>query len=151
MEPYELSLSEASAAIASGDLTPLELTHSALARIDAVEGRVHAFATVTAELALTQAEQATAEIRQGKHRGPLHGIPVGIKDLMNTAGIATTASSKVREHHIPDADAAVVQKLADAGMVMVGKTHTHEFAYGGVTPPKLRNHSFWIWPHQMLL
>ncbi|KNC19759.1 amidase [Arthrobacter sp. RIT-PI-e] len=134
MQPYELPLTEASAALASGELTPLELTQSALARIDAVEPRVHAFATVTADLALEQAERATAEIRQGRHRGPLHGIPVGIKDLINTAGVPTTASSKVRQHHIPDSDAAVVQKLADAGMVMVGKTHTHEFAYGGVTP-----------------
>lgn len=134
MEPYELSLAEASARIASGDLTPLELTESALARIDAVEDRVHAFAVVTADRARAQAERATAEIRQGIHRGPLHGIPVGIKDLMNTAGVPTTSSSKVRRHFVPDTDAAVVDALTRAGMVMVGKTHTHEFAYGGVTP-----------------
>lgn len=134
MEPYELSLSEASASIASGELTPLELTESALARIEAVEERVNAFATVTADVALAQAKLATAEIEQGNYRGPLHGIPVGIKDLINTAGIPTTSSSKVREHFIPDANAAVVDALTAAGMVMVGKTHTHEFAFGGVTP-----------------
>ncbi|MCU1572572.1 MAG: amidase [Micrococcaceae bacterium] len=134
MEPYELSLSEASVSIASGELTPLELTESALARIQAVEERVNAFATVTADVALAQAKQATAEIEQGNYRGPLHGIPVGIKDLINTAGVPTTSSSKVREHFIPDSNAAVVDALAEAGMVMVGKTHTHEFAFGGVTP-----------------
>lgn len=134
MEPYELSLSEASVRIASGELSPLELTQSALARIGAVEGRVNAFATVTVDLALAQAKAATAEIEQGNYRGPLHGIPVGIKDLINTAGVPTTSSSKVREHFVPDSNAAVVDALTDAGMVMVGKTHTHEFAFGGVTP-----------------
>jgi aspartyl-tRNA(Asn)/glutamyl-tRNA(Gln) amidotransferase subunit A len=134
VEPYELSLSEASNSIASGELTPLELTESALARIEAVEERVNAFATVTADVALAQAKLATAEIEQGNYRGPLHGIPVGIKDLINTAGVPTTSSSKVRERFVPDANAAVVDALNDAGMVMVGKTHTHEFAFGGVTP-----------------
>lgn len=134
MQPYELTLTEASARIASGELAPRELTESALARIEAVEERVHAFATVTAEIALAQADRATAEIARGNYRGPLHGIPVGIKDLMNTAGTATTASSKVRAQFVPDADAAVVEAVGRAGMVMVGKTHTHEFAYGGVTP-----------------
>lgn len=134
MQPYELTLTEASASISSGELSPRELTESALARIEAVEGRVHAFAAVTAEIALAQADRATAEIARGTYRGPLHGIPVGIKDLMNTAGTATTASSKVRAQFVPDADAAVVEAVGRAGMVMVGKTHTHEFAYGGVTP-----------------
>jgi aspartyl-tRNA(Asn)/glutamyl-tRNA(Gln) amidotransferase subunit A len=134
MQPYELTLAEASARISSRELTPRELTESALTRIEAVEGRVHAFATITAELALVQADRAGAEIARGDHRGPLHGIPVGIKDLMNTAGTATTAGSKVRAHFVPDTDATVVEALGRAGMVMVGKTHTHEFAYGGVTP-----------------
>ncbi|WP_422391395.1 amidase [Arthrobacter sp. N1] len=134
MQPYELTLTEASARISSGELSPRELTESALTRIEAVEGRVHAFAAVTAEIALAQADRATAEIARGTYRGPLHGIPVGIKDLMNTAGTATTASSKVRAQFVPDADAAVVEAVGRAGMVMVGKTHTHEFAYGGVTP-----------------
>lgn len=133
-EPYELDLPEASARISSGELTPLELTESVLARIDAVEGRVGAFVTVTADTALRSAAAATAEIADGAYRGPLHGIPVAIKDLIDTAGVATTSSSRVREHHIPDADAAVVEALRAAGMVLVGKTHTHEFAYGGVTP-----------------
>lgn len=131
---HELSLVEASARIASGSLTPLELTEAVLARIAAVDGVVGAFVTVTAEEALREAALATAEIAVGAYRGPLHGIPVAYKDLIDTAGVATTASSRVREHHVPEADAAVVDALKRAGMVMVGKTHTHEFAYGGVTP-----------------
>jgi aspartyl-tRNA(Asn)/glutamyl-tRNA(Gln) amidotransferase subunit A len=134
MEPYELSLTDASAAIFSGTLSPVELAESALNRINAVEPQIHAFATVTADLAMSQARAAGEEIAAGKHRGPLHGIPLGVKDLYNTAGIATTSSSKVREHFIPDTNSAAVTALADAGMVMVGKTHTHEFAFGAVTP-----------------
>ncbi len=134
MEPYELSLTAASARISSGELSPLELTESALARIVGLEGRVGAFVTITADTALRSAAMATAEIASGHYRGPLHGIPVAIKDLIDTAGVRTTSSSRVRENHIPEADAAVVKALSDAGMIMVGKTHTHEFAYGGVTP-----------------
>ena len=134
MEPFELSLAEASAAIASRDLSPLDLAESALNRIAAVEPQIHAFAAVTADLAMQQAREAGEEIAAGRLRGPLHGIPLGVKDLYNTAGIATTSSSRVREHFIPDVDSAAVTALSEAGMVLVGKTHTHEFAYGVVTP-----------------
>ena len=134
MEPYELSMSEASSQIASGKLTPVALTESALARIAAVDGPINAFATLTADVALAQAKAATTEIENGNYRGPLHGIPVGVKDLINTAGIATTSSSKVRANYVPDTDAAVVSSLAAAGMVLIGKTHTHEFAFGATTP-----------------
>lgn len=133
-ELCDLSLSEASALIATRSITPLELTESALARIDSAEGRIGAFVTVTADAALAAATTATAEIAGGSLRGPLHGIPVALKDLIDLAGVPTTASSAVREHHVPTADAAVVEALRRAGAVMVGKTHTHEFAYGGVTP-----------------
>lgn len=134
MEPYELTLSEASALISTGELTPLALTESVLRRIGDVEAGVNAFVTVTADLALQQAARATQDLLDGNSRGPLHGIPLAVKDLIDTAGVVSTSSSRVREHHIPDADAAVVTTLFDAGMVMIGKTHTHEFAYGGVTP-----------------
>lgn len=134
MEPYELSLAAASAAISAGELSPLELAESSLNRIAAVEPQIHAFATVTADLALAQAKTAGEEIAAGRRRGPLHGIPLGVKDLYNTAGIATTSSSRVREHFIPETDSAAVTALAEAGMVLVGKTHTHEFAFGVVTP-----------------
>jgi aspartyl-tRNA(Asn)/glutamyl-tRNA(Gln) amidotransferase subunit A len=133
-ELWNLTLAEASALIASREMTPLELTESALARIDDVDGRVGAFVTVTADAAREAAARATAEIADGGVRGPLHGLPVAVKDLIDTAGVLTTASSAVREHHVPEADAAVMTALRRAGMIMVGKTHTHEFAYGGVTP-----------------
>lgn len=133
-QPYALSLAEASRLIGSGELTPLELTESVLARIDSLEPHVNAFATVTAELALQQAQDATREIRGGARRGPLHGIPIGIKDLIDTAGTATASGSRARAGRIPDRDAAVASALREAGAVMVGKTHTHEFAVGAVTP-----------------
>ena len=83
---------------------------------------------------MEQAKAAGEELAAGRHRGPLHGIPLGVKDLYNSAGIATTSSSRVREHFIPDTNSASVTALAQAGMVLVGKTHTHEFAFGTVTP-----------------
>ncbi|MCW2641116.1 MAG: Amidase [Dactylosporangium sp.] len=134
MEPYELTLAEAADKIKAKELSPVELTASVLARIEAVEDKITAFATVTADLATKAAKQAEEEIAAGAYRGPLHGIPVGIKDLYDTAGVATTSSSKVRADYVPTQDSAVVERLDAAGAVMVGKTHTHEFAYGAVTP-----------------
>ncbi|MDT7670078.1 MAG: aspartyl-tRNA(Asn)/glutamyl-tRNA(Gln) amidotransferase subunit [Pseudonocardiales bacterium] len=134
MEPYELTLAGAAEKIKAKELSPVELTASVLARIDAVEDKITAFATLTSDLATKAAERAEAEIAAGNYRGPLHGIPVGIKDLYETAGVATTSSSKVRADYIPTLDSAVVEKLFAAGSVMVGKTHTHEFAFGAVTP-----------------
>jgi aspartyl-tRNA(Asn)/glutamyl-tRNA(Gln) amidotransferase subunit A len=134
VEPYELTLAGAAEKIKAKELSPVELTASVLARIDAVEDKITAFATLTPDLATKAAERAEAEIAAGNYRGPLHGIPVGIKDLYETAGVATTSSSKVRADYIPTQDSAVVEKLFAAGSVMVGKTHTHEFAFGAVTP-----------------
>jgi aspartyl-tRNA(Asn)/glutamyl-tRNA(Gln) amidotransferase subunit A len=134
MEPYELTLAGAAEKIKAKELSPVELTASVLARIEAVEDKITAFATVTADLATKAAKQAAEEIAAGAYRGPLHGIPVGIKDLYDTAGVATTSSSKVRADYVPTQDSAVVEKIYAAGAVMVGKTHTHEFAYGAVTP-----------------
>jgi aspartyl-tRNA(Asn)/glutamyl-tRNA(Gln) amidotransferase subunit A len=134
MQPYELSLAQAAERIQAGELSPVELTESVLARIADVEASITAFATVTADLARKAAVQAEAEITAGGCRGPLHGIPVGIKDLFDTAGITTMSGSAVRADHVPEQDSAVVAKLAEAGTVLVGKTHTHEFAYGTITP-----------------
>jgi len=134
VEPYELTLTEAAEKIKAKELSPVELTASVLARIDAVEDKITAFATLTPDLATKAAARAEEEIAAGNYRGPLHGIPVGIKDLYETAGVATTSSSKVRADYIPAQDSAVVEKLFAAGSVMVGKTHTHEFAFGAVTP-----------------
>ncbi|GAA1263980.1 amidase [Pseudonocardia aurantiaca] len=134
MDAYELTIADAAAMIRAKELSPVELTESVLSRIDAVEGKITAFATVTADVARAAAAAAEAEIAAGAYRGPLHGIPVGIKDLYETAGIPTTSSSAVRADYVPEQDCAVVEKLTAAGTVMVGKTHTHEFAFGAVTP-----------------
>jgi aspartyl-tRNA(Asn)/glutamyl-tRNA(Gln) amidotransferase subunit A len=134
MDAYQLSLAEAAEKIRAKELSPVELTESVLARAEAVEDKITAFATLTPEVARKAAVQAETEIANGSYRGPLHGIPVGIKDLYETAGIPTTSSSAVRADYVPERDSAVVEKLTAAGMVLVGKTHTHEFAYGAETP-----------------
>ncbi|MGC9670045.1 amidase [Planosporangium sp. 12N6] len=123
----------AAAAIASGELTPVELTELLLERIAATEPSLHAYATVTADPARKQADQLTEELSQGRRRGPLHGIPVGIKDLIDTAGIATSYGSPRFTGHVPDSDATAVSRLRDAGVVILGKHTTHELAWGGRT------------------
>lgn len=134
MEPYALSLTAAATEIEARRLSPVELLDSVLGRIDAVDGQLCAFAAVTPELAREAAADAEREITAGRYRGPLHGIPLGVKDLFDTAGVASTSGSKVRADNVPAADAVAVERLLAAGMVMVGKTHTHEFAYGAITP-----------------
>ncbi|GCD35972.1 amidase [Streptomyces chrestomyceticus JCM 4735] len=136
--PHHLSLTEAARLIEDRALSPVELTTSVLDRIAAVEEKAGAYVTVTAEAALDSAAEAEREIAAGRHRGPLHGIPVALKDLIDVAGVPTTASSRVRDGHTPDADAAVTERLRAAGAVLTGKTHTHEFAYG-LTTPQTRN------------
>jgi aspartyl-tRNA(Asn)/glutamyl-tRNA(Gln) amidotransferase subunit A len=131
----DLTIAEAARQLASRDLSPVELTQACLARIDAVEPRVRAFVTVVAEQALSAARQAEAEIQQGNYRGPLHGIPIALKDLYDTAGIPTTSSSRQRERYVPTTDATVTTRLAEAGSILLGKTTTHEFAYGVITAP----------------
>ncbi|WP_030566074.1 amidase [Streptomyces aureocirculatus] len=138
MRPFELTLADAAAAIRAKDLSPVELTDSVLARAEAVEGRLHAYVDVLAERARADAAQAAQEIAAGRPRGPLHGIPMGLKDLIDVKGLPTTASSAVRADHVADGDSAVTVRLADAGAVLLGKTHTHEFAYG-LTTPQSRN------------
>ena len=134
MQPYELSVAEAARQIEHRTLSPVELVQSALDRIEEVEDRLHAFVVVTGEQALEAAGLAEEEISDGGYRGPLHGIPVGIKDLYDAVGVPTTSSSAVRSDYLPTEDSACVARLRAAGAVMVGKTHTHEFAYGVLTP-----------------
>jgi aspartyl-tRNA(Asn)/glutamyl-tRNA(Gln) amidotransferase subunit A len=134
MQAYELSLTEAAAQIRSRQLSPVELVDSCLARLDAVEPSISAFATVTADRARTAATAAERDIAGGDDRGPLHVIPVGIKDLYDVEGVPCTSSSRVRAGRVPTADSAVVERLRRAGMVLLGNTHTHEFAYGAITP-----------------
>ncbi|MFF3070542.1 amidase [Kitasatospora sp. NPDC057936] len=138
MQPYELSLTAAADAIRSRRLSPVELVDSVLDRIEQVEPDLGAYVTVAAEQARRAAREAEREAAQGRYRGPLHGIPMGLKDLIDVAGMATTASSRVRTDHRAPADSTVAARLTAAGAVLVGKTHTHEFAFG-LTTPQTRN------------
>jgi aspartyl-tRNA(Asn)/glutamyl-tRNA(Gln) amidotransferase subunit A len=124
------TLEAAAEAIRARRLSPLSLTESCLARIEALEPSLNAFVTVTADLAREQAREAEREIEAGRYRGPLHGIPIAVKDLFATKGIRTTAGSRILANWIPDEDATVVRKLRDAGAVLLGKLGLHEFAYG---------------------
>lgn len=134
MQLYELSMTEVSEKIRSKEVSPVEVTASALARLEEVEPTLTAFVTITPEVALAQAKIAEQELSDGKYRGPLHGVPLAVKDLYDTAGIRTTSSSAQRSDRVPTADSVSVAKLHEAGMVLIGKTHTHEFAYGATTP-----------------
>ena len=123
------SLREAAALIARREISPLELTRACLERIDRENDALRAFITVTAEPALADAARAEQEIAAGHHRGPLHGIPVSVKDLVDVAGTPTTSGSRVPPRHARH-DAPVVANLRRAGAVIVGKTNLHEFAFG---------------------
>ena len=114
-----------------GSISPVELTADCLARIEKLNPKLNAFITVTAESALAAARQAEAEIRRGDWRGPLHGIPLGLKDLIDNAGVPTTAASLLFKDRVPAEDAEVVRRLKAAGAVLLGKQNLHEFAYGG--------------------
>ncbi len=114
-----------------GALSPVALTEDCLARIEKLNPRLNAFITVTAESARAQARQAEAEIQRGDWRGPLHGIPLALKDLIDTAGVRTTAGSSLFRDRIPAEGAEVVRRLKAAGAILLGKQNLHEFAYGG--------------------
>lgn len=126
-----LELSEVSQWLQKKEVSPVELTQACLARIEKLNPVVNAFITVTAESALHEAKKAEAEIARGEWRGPLHGVPLAVKDLAETAGVRTTAASAVLENYVPSEDAEVVRRLRKAGAVMLGKLNLHEFAYGG--------------------
>ncbi len=116
--------------IRQGSLSPVELARETLDRISKLQSTLNAFITVTEELALEQARRAEREIREGRDRGPLHGIPFAAKDLFYTRGIRTTVGSKILRDFVPDHDAAVIERLREAGAVLIGKTGLHEWAYG---------------------
>ena len=129
-QTINVSLEEAATLLRERRVSPVELTEACLARIQAVEPRLNAFVTVTADLARAEARAAEGEIAAGRYRGPLHGIPVAVKDLFATKGIRTTAGSRILATWIPEEDATVVRKLRAAGAVLLGKLGLHEFAYG---------------------
>jgi len=130
-ELISLSLSEASELIRNKKVSPVELTRACLERTEQADPELGAFITVTADLALEQAQTAEAEIHRSSYRGPLHGIPIALKDLLDTAGVRTTAGSAVFADRVPAEDCEVARRLKAAGAVLVGKTNLHEFAYGG--------------------
>jgi aspartyl-tRNA(Asn)/glutamyl-tRNA(Gln) amidotransferase subunit A len=131
----QLGLAEAMGLLRRRALSPVELTQACLARIEQLNPSLNAFITVTAEQALQQAREAEAQIQRGQWRGPLHGMPLALKDLIDTAGIRTTAASAVFRDRIPTQDAEVVRRLKAAGAVLLGKLNLHEFAYGGTSVP----------------
>src|SRR4029078_13125329 len=133
MQMTELSISEASDLLRQKKISPVELTSACLARIDQLNSTLHALLTVTHESALAEARSAEVEIHRGNWRGPLHGIPIGLKDLIDTAGIRTTCGSALFAERIPTEDAEVTKRLRDAGAILVGKQNMQEFAYGGTS------------------
>ena len=125
------SILETSKLLRKRSVSPVELTADCLVRIEKLNPKLNAFITVTAESALAEARQAEAEIRSGDWRGSLHGIPLALKDLIDTAGVRTTAASLLFKDRVPGEDAEVVRRLKAAGAVLLGKQNLHEFAYGG--------------------
>jgi aspartyl-tRNA(Asn)/glutamyl-tRNA(Gln) amidotransferase subunit A len=132
-ELLELGVDEASRRIAAKQLSPLELTRAYLDRIERLNPRINAYITVTAEQAIAQARALEAELAVGRRRGPLHGIPIALKDNIDTAGIRTTAASALFADRVPSEDAEVVRRLREAGAIFLGKLNMHEFAYGGTS------------------
>lgn len=130
----DLTLREAARAIRERKLSPVDLTQMALARIKADEPKLNAYVYLTEDRALEAAKKAEQEIMSGDVRGELHGVPIAIKDLYDIAGLQTTAGSRVRYDHVANVNSACVERLEQAGAIIVGKTHTHEFAFGIVTP-----------------
>lgn len=134
-ELHYLTIAEAARNIRKRSLSPVELTGAVLDRIHAVDGRLKSYVTVLDRQARAEAKRAESDIARGRYRGPLHGIPIAIKDLYDTAGVKTTSCSKIRRNYVPKADCTVVRKLREAGAIILGKVTTHEFAFGFDAPP----------------
>ena len=132
-EPHFLTIAEAAARIRAKTLSPVELTAAYLARVKKLDGALNSHILVLEDRAMAAAEQAEAEIAAGAWKGPLHGIPIGLKDIYNTAGIATPGHSALFKDHVPAEDAFTVKCLRDAGAVFTGKLSTWEFAIGGTS------------------
>lgn len=126
----KLSIREAAELVRRKTISPVELVRACLQRIERLNPAVNAFITVTAEQAMAQARGAEAEVRRGRWRGPLHGIPIGLKDNIDTEGVRTTLASAVFKDRVPTVDAEVVRRLKAAGAVLLGKQNLHEVAFG---------------------
>src|SRR6516165_1277862 len=129
-----LGIAEAGRLMARGELTATALAEAFLDRIAAVDGKIASYITVTGELARNAARQADREMKGGVRRGPLHGIPLALKDIYETAGVLTTGHSHLKADYVPAIDADTVRRLKDGGAVILGKLGTHEFANGAMTP-----------------
>lgn len=127
----DLSIVEVGAMLRSGAVTARALAEDALARIGALDGQLNSFITVTQDRALADADAADADFAKGVDKGPMHGIPYALKDIYDTGGIRTTCHSKLLQDNIPATDCVVAEKLSTGGGVLLGKTATHEFAFGG--------------------
>ena len=128
-----ITIAEASDLLRRKEISPVELTTTCLARIEELNPTINAFITVMHDSALAEARAAELEINAGNWRGPLHGIPIGLKDLIDTAGIKTTCGSALFADRVPNEDAYIVQRLKSAGAVLIGKQNMQEFAYGGTS------------------
>ncbi|HEY0762614.1 MAG TPA: amidase [Pyrinomonadaceae bacterium] len=128
-----MNIAEASELVRRKEISPVELTESCLGRIEELNPTINAFITVLHESALAEARAAEAEINVGNWRGPLHGIPLGLKDLIDTAGVKTTCASALFAERVPTDDAFITQRLKSAGAVLLGKQNLQEFAYGGTS------------------
>ena len=134
-ELHYLTIAEAAPLLARKAISPVELTQAVLERIEAFDDRLNAYVTLLADTALEAAKRAEKDIQRGNYLGPLHGIPMAIKDLYDTAGIVTASGSKIRSDYVPKADSTVVRRLREAGAIVLGKVRTHEFAFGFDAPP----------------
>ena len=132
-DPTDLSIAEAYRLIRSGALSPLDLVDAYFERIRRLDGRLNSFVTLTEESAVARARTLETELANGHWRGPLHGIPIALKDNIDTAGVLTTAASAVFAERIPDEDAEVVTRLKEAGAIILGKLNMHEFAFGATS------------------
>ncbi len=135
--PYTLTLTAAAEQIRTRQLSPVDLVRSCLERIDQLESRLHAWVTVNREVAIATARIREEEIQRGQYRGPLHGIPIGLKDIFYTAGLKTTAGSPIYANFVPEYDATSVHLLKQAGAIVLGKAQTTEFA--ALPPSPTRN------------
>ena len=129
----ELNLTDLSKLIGSRELSSSEAVKAALARLELLEDKLNAFITVLPEQALAEAKKADEEIARGHYRGPLHGVPVSIKDMFEMAGVLTTGGSKILAEWVPETDSALVERLRAAGAIIVGKTNLDEFGHGGTS------------------
>jgi aspartyl-tRNA(Asn)/glutamyl-tRNA(Gln) amidotransferase subunit A len=126
-----LAISELAVLLRRREISPVAITRECLARIEQANPALNAFITVTADSALAEARLAETEIARGAWRGPLHGVPIALKDLIDTVGVRTTSGSAFHQDRVPQEDAEIVRRLRQAGAILVGKNNLHEFAYGG--------------------